>query len=126
MKTIYAIDFDGTLCEKDKYPSIGEPNLLLIEYVKKLKEAGNTIILWTCRCEEQLDAAVEWCKSYGLEFDYVNENAPELIKSFGRDNRKIFANYYIDDRAFDFKLLMEFLKLEKELSNVNAGGEQIE
>ena len=126
MKTIYAIDFDGTLCEKDKYPSIGEPNLLLIEYVKKLKEAGNTIILWTCRCEEQLDAAVEWCKSYGLEFDYVNENAPELIKSFGRDNRKIFANYYIDDRALDFKLLMEFLKREEELSNFNAGGEQIE
>ena len=33
-----------------------------------------------------------------LEFDKVNENFDEEIKKFG-DSRKIFAHYYLDDKA---------------------------
>ena len=48
-KTIYAVDFDGTL-SNGEYPNTGEPNLALIEYLKKKKDSGKAIlILWTCR-----------------------------------------------------------------------------
>ena len=96
--TIYAVDFDGTLCES-VWPDIGEPNMALIEHLKKRRAQGNKIILWTCRAGERLENAVEWCKIYGLEFDAVNENLPEAIKQYGGDGRKIHADVYIDDKA---------------------------
>ena len=96
--TIYAVDFDGTLCES-VYPGIGRPNFALIHHLKKKKAKGNILILWTCRCGESLQAAVDWCKDYGLEFDYINENVPEMINEHGNDCRKIFADVYIDDKA---------------------------
>ena len=57
------------------------------------------MILWTCRCGEDLTAAVEWCRERGLEFDYINENVPENVEKWGNDSRKIFAHEYIDDKA---------------------------
>lgn len=101
MKTpIYAVDFDGTLCE-NKWPEIGEPNIELIGYLIMMrKTVGAKIILWTCRTGEMLDNAVAWCSEQGLEFDAVNRNLPDVIEAFGDDTRKIFANMYIDDRNF--------------------------
>lgn len=96
--TIYAVDFDGTLCESI-FPGIGAPNLSLIEHLKKRRAQGNKIILRTCRVNGRLQAAVDWCKEYGLEFDAVNENLPEMIEWFGNDCRKICADVYIDDKA---------------------------
>lgn len=95
---IIAVDFDGTLCE-NAWPGIGEPNLRLIAYLKQQRRQGAKLILWTCRADEELMRAVDWCYWVGLEFDAVNENLPEIIELFGRDTRKIFANEYIDDRA---------------------------
>jgi len=96
---IYAVDFDGTLC-KNAYPEIGEPNIPLILHFKTIKAMGNKLILWTCREGELLTQAVEWCKQWGLEFDAVNGNLPELIKKFGNDCRKIGADYYCDDKNY--------------------------
>lgn len=96
---IYAVDFDGTLCVH-KYPEIGAPNEYLIEYLKKERARGCKLILWTCRVGKRLQEAVDWCKAQGLEFDTVNENLPEVLAQWGGvDNRKVFANVYIDDRA---------------------------
>ena len=97
MSKIYAIDFDGTLC-KGMFPSIGEPIVENVEYVKKLKEDGNKLILWTCRVDGLLEDAVSWCKDQGIEFDAVNENLPEVLEKYGGDSRKITADYYIDDK----------------------------
>lgn len=96
--TIYAVDFDGTLCES-VFPGIGNPNIELINHLIKRRKQGNKVILWTCRIEERLKEAVEWCKGYGLEFDAVNENLPEMIERYGNDCRKIAADVYIDDKA---------------------------
>lgn len=96
--TIYAVDFDGTLCE-NVYPGIGAPNLALIEHLKKRRRQGNKIILWTCREGERLLKAVDWCWEHGLAFDAVNENLPEMIEWHGNDCRKIFADVYIDDKS---------------------------
>lgn len=94
---IIAVDFDGTLCE-NKWPEIGKPHTDVIEYVKKRKNAGDKLILWTNRVEDKLDAAVQWCREQGIVFDAINANLPEIVESFGSDTRKIFANEYIDDR----------------------------
>ena len=96
--TIYAVDFDGTLCESI-WPEIGAPNIALIEHLKKRRKKGNKIILWTCRIGDRLKEAVEWCKDYGLEFDAVNENLPEILERFGGESRKVYADVYIDDKA---------------------------
>lgn len=97
---IIAVDFDGTLCE-NKWPEIGEPNVELIQYLIMMKKTlGARLILWTCRVGDMLDKAVEWCSKLGLEFDAINANLPDIIKEFGSDTRKVFANLYIDDRNF--------------------------
>lgn len=101
MKTEYqiiAVDFDGTLCT-DCFPKIGQPNTALIELLKGLRRQGRQIILWTCRCGNQLEEAVEWCRKWELEFDAVNENLPEIIERYGSDGRKIYADVYIDDKS---------------------------
>lgn len=94
---IIAVDFDGTLCE-NKWPEIGEPNKELIVYLKKRQEAGDKLVLWTCRVGKILDNAVAWSAEQGIIFDAVNENLPEMVAFFGTDTKKIFANEYIDDR----------------------------
>ena len=94
---IIAVDFDGTLCE-NCYPDIGSARTEVIEYVKNEKQNGAKIILWTCRADELLEEAVEWCRYHGLEFDAINENLPEIIEAFGGDTRKVYADEYIDDR----------------------------
>lgn len=95
---ILAVDFDGTLCE-NRYPEIGAPDRALIDSLIVARSKGDKLILWTCREGIELDEAVEFCKSQGLEFDAVNDNVPETIELFGSNNRKIFAHYYIDDKS---------------------------
>ena len=109
---IIAVDFDGTLCE-NKWPEIGEPNMKLILYLREEKRKGSKLILWSCRTQEQLAEALEWCFWMQLEFDAVNQNLPEIIEMFGEDTRKIFADEYIDDRActkFDLPVHMKKVK----------------
>lgn len=101
---IIAVDFDGTLCE-NKWPEIGEERKEVLEYVKKEKNSGAKIILWTCRTEQKLLDAVYWCYHRGLIFDAINDNVQEIKDGFDGESRKIFAHEYIDDRMctkFDF------------------------
>ena len=97
--SVYAIDFDGVLA-RSLYPKIGNPIQNNIDYVKELKKKGNTIILWTCRTDNELKDAVNWLEDHDLIFDYVNENTDENIEKYGNDTRKIVADYYIDDKNF--------------------------
>lgn len=98
MSDIIAVDFDGTLC-KNEFPGIGAPNEGLLAYLRMSKRFGDKIILWTCRVGERLEEAVQWCKEHDLEFNAVNENLPEVIEFHGGDSRKIFADFYIDDKT---------------------------
>lgn len=95
---IIAVDFDGTLCT-ECWPEIGAPNLRLIGELIYRKSLGDKLILWTCRSGVQLLNAVKWCKSYGLTFDAINDNLPEMIEKYGSNSRKITADVYIDDKA---------------------------
>lgn len=97
---VIAVDFDGTLCE-NKYPDIGKPKFKIINYIKKRKEEGCKIILYTCRCDNDLINALNWCYKQGLTFDAVNDNISEYITRFDNNSRKINADLYIDDRAMN-------------------------
>lgn len=102
--TIYAVDFDGTLC-KQKFPDIGAPNTVLIEWLINRRKAGDKVILWTNRMEPYLENAVAWCAEKGLFFDAVNDNIPEIMEKYkdilnGKPaSRKITADVFIDDAA---------------------------
>ncbi len=102
---IYAVDFDRTLNLAETYPQLGEPNRELIAFLKERQQAGDKVILWTCREGDLLKSAVKFCKNYGLEFDAVNDNVRENIEHFNNNCRKVFADYYIDDRNAGFKNL---------------------
>ena len=95
---IIAVDFDGCLCASE-WPGVGEPNMPLINALRGFRERGHKVILWSCRTEKYLEDALSWCANYGLYFDAVNANLPEMNELYGNDCRKIGADIYIDDRA---------------------------
>ncbi len=93
---IIAIDFDGTIVEH-KYPSIGKPFPFAFETLEALQKNGHQIILWTYRNGKELDEAVKFCHTKGVEFYAVNKNYPE--EEYDQTApRKIHADIYIDDR----------------------------
>jgi hypothetical protein len=96
-RVIYAVDFDGTLCESN-WPDIGKPNIPLIEFLKAEQKKGNKVILWTMREGDLLAAAEEWLYSkFDFMPDAVNDNLAMIKKYYGNNPRKVFANVYIDD-----------------------------
>ena len=99
-----AVDFDGTL-SFGKWPEVGPANTKLIKYLLQRKAKGDKLILWTCRENAELEAAVSWCQEQGLEFDRINDNLPEVIEKYGVNCRKISCNYYIDDKAITSNII---------------------
>ena len=132
-KLILCVDFDGTIVQ-DAFPNIGEPrqgrfHRTFLEDLIYLQKKGHKLILWTCREGEHLEQAVAFCKECGLEFDAVNDDLEEVKQKYadkleiwrasGRA-RKVFANYYIDDRAVGLGDLNFFLGF-CDLFEVNNG-----
>lgn len=95
---IIAIDFDGTIVE-NRYPKIGKEIPFAIETIKLIQnELKHRVILWTVREGHELDEAVNFCKSKGLNFYAVNKNHPEPSRP--NEPRKLMADMFIDDRNF--------------------------
>lgn len=107
---IYAVDFDGTLCNS-KWPELGPPNEAVVQYVKHIKERGDKIILWTCRTGKMLEEAVCWCREQGLYFDAVNENLKEVQELYNGNCRKVSADYYIDDKSMTPYMVADIVNL---------------
>ncbi len=106
---IIAVDFDGTLCT-DEWSAIGLPRKTVIDYVLDQQKEGAKLILWTNRNGDRLRDAVLWCTRFGIHFDAVNENLPEVVEQYGADTRKVYADKYIDDRAFSAFDLTELVR----------------
>lgn len=92
-----AVDFDGTIVEHE-YPGIGKEKLFAFQTLKELEKKGALLILWTFRAGRELEEAVEYCRSNGIEFYAVNRNYPEEVFNEAVISRKINADIYIDDR----------------------------
>lgn len=107
--SIYAVDFDGTIA-KTRFPKIIEANKKMIALIKVLQAAGEKVILWTSREGQHLDEAVAFCKSHGIIFDAVNASLPEQLEKWNNDTRKVYADYYIDDKAMTLEMAEERLE----------------
>lgn len=103
---IVAVDFDGILC-RDAFPDIGEPNYEMISLIREIIDAGHEVVLWTCRVDQRLVEAVEWCHDRGLYFCAVNDNAPSNKAKYGKEypngTRKVYADLYVDDKSCWFQ-----------------------
>lgn len=113
---IVAIDFDGVLVE-DGFPDIGNPDWEMVSAVWRLGFTEHELILWTSRVESRLEEAVQWCKDHDLRFAAVNSGAPSNLNEYNTNPRKVFADIYIDDRAFGYnrsKAIKYLQKLAKE------------
>ena len=119
MPFILAVDYDSSLFE-GSYPEIGAPKQDIIDKVKEFKRHGAEIAFWSCRSEGRvLEEAIQRCKEVGIEFDAINDNVPsqkqymEEQKKIGNifALRKIFADFYLDDSAYNLEF---FLKINVE------------
>lgn len=95
---VIAVDFDGTLVE-NKWPEIGEIKENIVEEVRKEKEQGSIIILWTCRTGELLQKAIKFCYDNDIPIDYANEDCRWIKENFGDNGVKVFATQYWDDKG---------------------------
>ena len=93
---VIAVDFDGTIVEH-AYPEIGKEMMFATHTLKALQQKGHKIILWTFRQGRELDEAIQYCRSRGVEFYAVNRNFPEEEINENTP-RKIQADIFIDDR----------------------------
>lgn len=100
-KSIFAIDFDGTIVENE-YPHIGRPVPMALEVLKELTEKKYRLILYTMRDGKELNEAVVYCNRNNLDFWGINKN-PE--QSEWTSSPKVYANVYFDDCAAGIPLL---------------------
>jgi hypothetical protein len=91
------IDFDGTIVY-DRFPNVGKLKPNAKKYLRRLKDEGHTLILWTCREENKLYKARMFLAEHGIYFDYINMHPIEKMEEFKNDCRKIIGDIIIDDR----------------------------
>lgn len=99
-----AVDFDGTITSSDAWPDIASENPGAIHVIKRLRKDGHKVILHTCRRGIYLEQALEWLKNHDVMLDAINDNP--WAREFYGDNvpgPKMYADYYIDDRALGIK-----------------------
>lgn len=109
-KLVVAVDFDGTIVN-DKFPEIGNIKTKTVELMKKLKEKGHLVIVWTCRSGHNLDDAVDFLNKNNILYDYINENPQDPYAIAGWQGRKVFCDIYLDDRAVNIKDIDEVFKI---------------
>ena len=94
---IIAVDFDKTI-HTGEWPDIGSPLPYVIEMMQRLRKDKHFLILWTCREGKTQTEAVNWMSLHSIPFDLVNENHPDIIAKYGGNSRKIYADFYIEDK----------------------------
>jgi hypothetical protein len=93
-----AIDFDDTIAT-DGYPEIGELKLFADVVIRKIKEHGGQIAIWTCREGEDEIKVKKFLEEHNIPWDVFNEPFPDIVEQFNGSGRKIFADVYIDDKG---------------------------
>lgn len=88
---VLSVDFDGTIAEHCKFPAIGRPIPGAIEALDKLTKEGWKIVIFSHRASQLggREQIAEWCETAGLR---VGAIIP-----------KIYARWYIDNSAIEFR-----------------------
>lgn len=93
---IIAIDFDGTIV-RHEFPEIGEFMPGAAEAIRSLHE-NYKIIIWTVRDAGYLKVMKRFLDDNKIPYDAINDVIVG-VSDFS-ESRKIYADYYIDDRNF--------------------------
>ena len=104
---VIAIDFDGTITDKNIFPQIGEPKEYAVEAIHNIQKAGHQIVLWTCREGYSLEEAKKWLQENGIIISFYNFSPYQL------QSRKIVADVYIDDKNVFMVDDVDWHKIEK-------------
>ena len=104
---VIAIDFDGTITEKNIFPEIGKAREHAFEAIRHFQELGHKCILWTCRYGQSLIEAINWLSQNNVKMDAYNENIYPL------QSRKIVADVYIDDKNVFMVDNVDWYKIEE-------------
>jgi len=92
-KIIIACDYDDTI---SPWKLKGFNPQRVIETLKVAKQTGAYIVIFTACNEARYPEIFEYCQSQGLTIDGINKTPIDL--PYGND-RKIYANIFLDDRA---------------------------
>lgn len=104
------IDFDGTIVS-DAFPHIGKINQTTVELIKEAYNKGHLIIIWTARSYEYEEQARKFLNENNIPYHYINENPEDEFYKKGLQGRKIYADYYLDDKAINVKNISELFKI---------------
>ena len=101
---IIGLDFDGTLVYH-RFPKIGRPLPGASEVCGEMAKAGHKLILWTCRSNWDLIAAVAFVRDeMGIPLHGFNSNR---LGDDYRGSPKLYTDLDIDDRALGCPLLVD-------------------
>lgn len=95
---IFAIDFDGTLTTEIHWPNIGPESIPMVQAVRCLLFYKHEFVLWTCRVDDLLHDAEMWCINRGIRPHHINSPSPTNLALGLGDPRKVYADYYVDDK----------------------------
>lgn len=104
---VIAVDFDGTITDKNIFPEIGKFKEHAIDALKNLQKHGHKVVLWTCREGAWLDCARGALFQEGLQLDGYNYSPYQL------QSRKIVADVYIDDKNVFMVDDVDWYKIEE-------------
>lgn len=100
-KKIVCIDFDNTLTEYSQFPETGKIRKVCKEVLDRLHKEGYFLVLYTSREGIDFKECIRICKENDLVFDHYAH--------------KMFAGYYVDDKAFKIENDGDWNKLLKEV-----------
>ena len=95
-----AIDFDGT-CTSHEYPEMGK-DIGAIPVLKRLVDAGHTLILNTMRGGETFSEAILWFEINGITLNHFRRHPTQ---GNWTSRPKCYADLYIDDAALGCPLI---------------------
>ncbi len=86
------VDLDGTICTEEKQfsRSLALPLDGSVDFLKQIKKDGHTIIIYSARSWAEYEMTVDWLEKFQIPFDQLVLGKP-------------IGDYWIDDRAIEFK-----------------------
>ena len=116
---VIAVDFDGTITDKNIFPEIGDFKEHAVEAIINFQRHGHRVVLWTCREGHYLDDARNACNLMGLQLQGYNWSPYQL------QSRKIVADVYIDDKNVFMVDDVDWYKIEEYILRLEDRSVQI-
>jgi hypothetical protein len=100
------IDFDGTIVDH-RYPYVGDPVPLALDWLERFAELGAKLILFTMRSDDEegkeyLADAVQYLENNEIQLFGINHNPDQ---DSWTKSPKAYGKIYIDDSAFGCPLI---------------------